>query len=73
MRAGRLVLEYSRNLGIAMEIRDSLGDGTPRADEVRLKAIMTIEGTFKVGGGPSVQINNIQSNTQQARRRRLST
>lgn len=58
----RRMLEYPRNLGVALEIRDSIGDGTSRADDVRLKAIMTIEGTYKIGGGPAVQINNIQQN-----------
>jgi hypothetical protein len=59
-------MEQARNLGVAIAIRDSEGDGSPLAASTRLKAIMVIDRAYALANPPqpqpqpNVQINNIQ-------------
>ena len=59
----RRCMEQARNLGVAIAIRDSQGDGTPLATNNRLKAVMMIERSYAQANpqpSPQVQITNIQ-------------
>jgi hypothetical protein len=57
-------MEQARNLGVAIAIRDSEGDGSPLAANARLRAIMVIDRAYALANPPlpqpNVQINNIQ-------------
>jgi hypothetical protein len=65
----RRCLEQARNLGVAMQIRDAVGDGSPHSEEVRLKAAMSIDRAYAASIAPQkgsqVQINNYQNNGAQ--------
>jgi hypothetical protein len=57
----RRAMEWSRNMAVAMDIRDTPGDGTPHASEIRLRAIYALEGPSGKRA-PAVQVNVTQTN-----------